>query len=168
MSSNTQPRHPGRRFSIGRRTLLGLGLAAAALAACSTSAHPAFAKVSVCRSDPMFMLSNGYKLTVIDMIGTHVADVRSINYIIHIPAGTTITRAVYTGGAFLNKETSTVIADNPANTYDADSIVTTHSANVPVTEFAGIQSQLDTFTYRATGLASGFSGQDLHVHMVVS
>lgn len=149
----------------GKRRLL---LVAAVLAAGGTSvsllARPASAQVSICRTDPIFQLSNGYHINVTAQISTSPASVRQISYFVHIPAGATVTHVTFTGGAFSRKESANVVADDSAGTFDTDTVVTTTSPS-SVTASTAVQNGAGTTEYRASASASGQSGQHLHVHL---
>ena len=87
----------------------------------------ASAAMSACRIDPHFKLSNGDMITVTLDIGTDVANVRNIHYILHVPAGVTVTNVTYTAKSTTKaiNETYVVIQDSPAKTYTTDTVVTT-------------------------------------------
>jgi hypothetical protein len=148
-----------RRGALAGALLLA-GIATGPLAVGTASAHTA-----VCRSDPMFYMSNGYKLDVTADIGTRQSDVRMVTYNVHVPIGVTISHAVYTGGPFVNKERVAVFADNPAGAYDTDTVVTTQTPGVSVTAHTYVLSQLDNYDYKATGTAIGNSGVHLKIHL---
>src|SRR5688500_20160649 len=49
-----------------------------------------------CRTDPIFVLSNGEMVSVILDIGTTSANVKNINYVLHVAAGGTGRKVAYT------------------------------------------------------------------------
>ena len=121
------------------------------------TATPASAALSRCRVDPHFHLSNGDMVTVTLDIGTDIANISNIHYILHVPAGVTVTKVTYT--AMSDKkainETYIVYQDSPANTYTTETAVTTRTSGpVEVTVFS-----------RANGIkeiaVSGYSGHPL-------
>lgn len=89
----------------------------------------ASAALTRCRIDPHFKLSNGDMVTVTLDIGTDIANVKSVNYILHVPAGVTVTNVTYTAKSDRKAitETYTVIQDSKAKTYTADTVVTTRT-----------------------------------------
>ncbi len=114
----------------------------------------ASAMLTRCRLDPIFMLSNGDKVTVTLDISTDAANITNITYILHVPFGVTVTKAVFTAGGIAG-ETYRVYQDSMAKTYATDSIVITKNkdsvAVLATTQVNGVFSQ--SF--------SGYSGQHL-------
>jgi hypothetical protein len=64
-------------------------------------ASAAFVK---CRTDPIFLLSNGDTLNISLDISTDAANVRNATYVLHIPAGVTVKKVTYTAGGLGTKE----------------------------------------------------------------
>jgi hypothetical protein len=127
------------------------------LAFSSTSASAAMVR---CRTDPIFRLSNGDIVTITLEIGTDAANVGSVTYLLHVPAGVTVKQVVYTDGGIGRKETYKVYQDSPAKTYTTDTVITTPKVGmVAVTAY----SRLNGVTTKA---ASGYSGQHLIVTLV--
>lgn len=114
----------------------------------------ASAMLTRCRLDPIFMLSNGDKITVTLDISTDAANITSITYILHVPVGVTVTKAVFTAGSTAG-ETYKVYQDSAEKTYSTDIIVLTKNKD-SVAVFA---------TTRVNGVFSqsfsGYSGQHL-------
>jgi hypothetical protein len=117
----------------------------------------ALAALSRCRVDPHFHLSNGDMVTVTLDIGTDIANISNIHYILHVPAGVMVTKVTYTAKSDKKaiNETYIVYQDSPANTYTTETAVTTQTPGlVEVTVFS-----------RANGIkekaVSGYSGQHL-------
>jgi len=79
-----------------------------------------------CRTDPIFQLSNGDKLTVILDISADAANVSTVTYVLHIPAGVNVTKVVYNGKK-LGTEDYKVYQDGIAKTYKTDVLVTTQN-----------------------------------------
>ena len=102
-------------------------------------AAPASAMLAKCRTDPHFMLSNGDVITVTLEVGTDIANMKSINYVLHVPAAVTVTKVTYTAKTD-NKtvaETHKVYQDSPAGIYTTETVVTTRTPQlVEVTVFA--------------------------------
>lgn len=110
-----------------------------------------------CRTDPIFKLSNGDVINITLDINTEESAIRNVLYIVHVPAGVTVTKVTYTAGGIGKKETYKVYQDSPANTYTTDTLVTTQNTG----------SVAMTATTRLNGVyaesASGFTGQNLIV-----
>src|SRR5688572_14739040 len=66
-------------------------------------ATQASAALATCRTDPIFRLSNGDIVTVTLAIGTAEANVKSVTYILHVPAGVTVKQVTYTAGGIGKK-----------------------------------------------------------------
>ena len=108
-----------------------------------------------CRTDPIFRLSNGDILTVTMEIGTAEANVKSVTYILHVPAGVTVKQVTYTAGGIGKKEIYKVYQDSPLKTYTTDTVLTTQNVGVvPVTVYTRLNGVY-------TKSASGYSGQHL-------
>jgi hypothetical protein len=108
-----------------------------------------------CRTDPVFLLSNLDTVNVTLDIDTDAANVRNMNYILHIPAGVTVIGVIYTDGNLGKKEAYKVYQDSPTNTYTTDTVVTTqNAAKVAVVA----TTQLNLLKIRS---ASGYSAQHL-------
>lgn len=142
-----------------RRALLGTAILAAGLLAGPLMPGHAFALYSSCRSDPKVQLSDGSVVTLQATISDDAADIRNIQYTLHAPVGTTVTDVVYTGGPFAAKETLQVYADNPANTYDSDTVVSTGANKISVETMAQVSSADSV----VSGSTSGYNAQILHV-----
>jgi NhaP-type Na+/H+ and K+/H+ antiporter len=67
-----------------------------------------------CRTDPIFMLSNGDVINVTLDISTHAAYVINITYVLHLPAGVTVKRVAYTAVNLRIHEMYHVYQDSPA------------------------------------------------------
>ena len=110
-----------------------------------------------CRTDPAFLLSNGDTVNVTLDINTDAANVKSMNYILHVPAGVRVLLVLYTDGNLGKKETVTVYQDSPANTYTTDSIATIQTAGKTAVVAT---TQLNLLKIKS---ASGYSGDHLIV-----
>lgn len=106
-----------------------------------------------CRTDPIFQLSNGDKLTVTLDIYTADSNIRNMTYVLHVPAGVTVTRVTYTPGGISSKESYKVYQDSTTpKTYKTDILVTTQTTgSVAVTATARLNSNY-------TGSANGYTG----------
>jgi hypothetical protein len=116
------------------------------------------ARLVRCRADPIFYLSNGDKVTVILDIDTDASNVRNVNYVIHVPAGVKITRAVFTAGGIGRKETYQAIQDGSVGVYITETVVTTQGAGGPVAITA-----TSSISGGTSASASGFNGDKLIV-----
>ena len=113
-----------------------------------------------CRTDPIFRLSNGDVINVTLDISTDAINIRNVTYILHVPAGITVTQVTYTAGGIGTKETYKVYQDSPAKTYTTDTLVTTqNTGSVAVTVTTRLNS-----TYAKS--VSGYTGQ--HIIVTVS
>jgi hypothetical protein len=109
-----------------------------------------------CRTDPIFVLSNGDMLSVTLDIGTTSANVKNISYVLHVPAGVTVKNVAYTNVNLRLPESYKVYQDSPAKTYTVDTVVTTQTSSVAVTVFARINTGI-------TKSVSGFNGKHLFI-----
>ena len=116
-------------------------------------AAPASAMLARCRTDPIFTLSNGDKVTVVLDIDTNESSVIYVNYILHVPAGVTVKNLVFTAGGIGNLETYWVRQDSPANTYKTESFVVTKQAGVAIVATTSLQKIVKS--------VYGFSSQNL-------
>ena len=108
----------------------------------SLTARPAQAAFAVCRGDPIFWLSDGTFWRATIVIAADPAQVRQVAYDIHVPAGVTLTRVIYTGGALQDKELVRVIADAPPGIYRTDVTVQFWTGTTAVVLSAGEAGRL--------------------------
>ncbi len=108
-----------------------------------------------CRSDPIIFLSDGIHLQVGVAVETSVENVMSIQYQVHVPANVAINRVIYTPQWARNKETVTLIADQPADTYQVVTLVRTGTPNVPTTINARKFGNGDGLTHKEVVGVSG-------------
>lgn len=78
---------------------------------------PAFAGLSVCRADPILVLTDGTQLQLTASISSDPSVVQQITYTVHAPQGTALRQVTYTGGALLGKETVAFYADQAARSF---------------------------------------------------
>jgi hypothetical protein len=120
----------------------------------------ALAALRYCRTDPIFALSNGDKLTVTLDISTDEASIKSVTYILHVPAGVSVKSVVYTAGGLSAKETYKVFQDAAASSYSTDTLVM----------ISGTTKVAVTATTRLNGtgdvVISGYSGQHLVAQII--
>ena len=86
-----------------------------------------------CRSDPAVILSNGTTVDLSADIDAWLWDVRSVNYVLRVPAGLEPVLIVRTPAWPTTKETFTVIADQPAGVYRSTTTVKTLRNGTAVT-----------------------------------
>jgi hypothetical protein len=127
-------------------------LAVALLIPSSTSAA-----VRVCRADPIIVLSNREILQTTAIIGTHIANVRQVKYIIHIPKGVRVLAVIHTSGQLRHKEVVELIDDLPPYHYTTRTVISTTQPNV--------RSIAQTRVLERHGSASGLSGQYLTIQI---
>jgi hypothetical protein len=121
----------------------------------------AHAMVSGCRSDPVVSLSNLAQLDLSANISDSTSDVRQILYVMHGPVGTRVLLVVPTDGLLGLTEKFVYYADEPANTYDTYTTVTTGTPKVAVTATSLVTSLFNIGTVSA----AGYSGQAIHIHL---
>ena len=113
-----------------------------------------------CRTDPIFVLSNGDMLSVILDIGTTSANIRNISYVLHVPAGVTVKKVAYTNINLRLPESYKVYQDSPAKTYVVDTLINTQdTGSVGVTVFARLNTGI-------TKSVSGFNSQHLFITLI--
>lgn len=121
------------------------------------STSSASAALVKCRTDPIFLLSNGDSLNVSVDISTDAVNVRNLTYTVHVPAGVTVKKVTYTAGGLGTKEMYKVVQDSVAKTYKTDTVVTTQNTGSVAVVARTILNKL----YSAS--LSGYNGQVLTV-----
>ena len=125
----------------------------------SGSASAALVK---CRTDPIFLLSNGDVINVTVDIGTDAANIRNIHYILRVPAGVTVKRVTYTNLSLSLHETYQVVQDSPEKTYTTTTTVTTRTLKgVEVLSMTRLNSVFAKYV-------SGYSGERLTVTVTLT
>jgi hypothetical protein len=119
----------------------------------------ASARLAKCRTDPIFYLSNGEKVTIILYIDAEESNVQNVNYVLHVPAGVNVTKVVFTAGGVGRKETYKSVQDSPNSTYTTETTVTTRGGPFAVTATSSLTSGV-------IASASGFNGDLLVVTLV--
>jgi hypothetical protein len=144
------------------RSLLLSGLLLAML----FGAPAASASLGGCRADPVFVLSDGTILDLTAVIGTDVANITEINYVVHGPKGVVLVASLSTPTlGFKGKEHVTYVGDAAPKVYITDTLVQTTAKNVPAssqTIFAGnglLALQLSLTAQYTT--AQGWAGEHL-------
>ena len=136
-----------------KKTNLFIQLLILAILVLILPATAASAMLARCRTDPIFTLSNGDKITIVLNIDTDEASVTYVNYILHVPAGVTVKNVTFTAGGIGNLETYWVRQDSPANTYKTESFVVTKQAGVAIVATTSLQKIVKS--------VYGFSSQNL-------
>ncbi len=142
--------HKFRRVSLKLRLTI-----AVLIALCLVVAQVSAASMS-CRSDPIVFLSDGIKLQIGVTVETSLADLVSIQYQVHVPANVTMNRVIYTPQWARNKESVTIVADQPADKYVVLTLVKTGTASVPTVINSMKFGNGDGLTRKT---ATGVSGQ---------
>ena len=132
----------------------------------SLLATNAQASVTYCRSDPVVTLSNGVQITLYEDISDSASDVTGISYQLHIPVGLRVTSISYMGAVPASLQTITAAADENTGNFDAYTVVTTRTVNIPVTAFMSATSTSGTTAVSCH--TNGHSGQSLHSHLHLS
>ena len=126
-------------------------------------AGPADAALSV-STDPLVTLSTG---AVLDL-STHTLDLRNdlqnVNYVLHVPAGTSVTGVIYPDGSAAYTSLSWV-ADDVAGTYDAGIVVTTGQTATASAEFVVVSLPAGLQLPLAVAPVFGTTGQPMHIHL---
>jgi hypothetical protein len=128
--------------------------------AASFGPESAAAQTSVCRTDPIVALSNGVTVKITASIADYSSDVQHVSYVLHAPAGTSVTKVTLTGGPFAARESFSFYSDGAVHTYDTDTVVTTGRAGVAVTATTAVHS-----TTSVTRSTSGTDRQHLLVYL---
>ena len=101
----------------------------------ATRAQPAHADISVCRSDPVVLLSNGTVVDLTVVVNDAPSDIQRVGYVLHGPAGTQVVRVVYSAEKS-NLESLTFYADLEAGGYAAGALVSTVASTTAAVELS--------------------------------
>lgn len=140
-----------------RPAIFGLAVIIALILSLFSQSQLAYARLAVCRSDPLVLLSDGTVLDISADIGALLWDVQEVHYILHIPEGLHVVASVSTPNWPTTVERFDVFADNPPGVYTSTTTVYTREENTPVTANFLVNS-----TYRTL---DGVSGQPLTVEI---
>lgn len=116
-----------------RRALLVFSAVVVLLLAGVPNSRIADARLAVCRSDPLVLLSDGTVIDISADIGALLFDVTEVHYVLHIPEGLDVVVAVSTPNWPTTIERFTVYADNPPGTFTSTTTVFTRRSNTFVT-----------------------------------
>ena len=103
---------------LARAGLLGLGLLALLIIPMD-----AWALHSVCRADPIVVLTNGTQIRMTASVQSDASLVQRITYVLHAPVGSVVHHIVYTGGALGSKETVQFYADKAGRRFTTETTV---------------------------------------------
>jgi hypothetical protein len=110
----------------------------------------AFAQTVSCRTDPTITLSNGYVLTMWANISTDISHVHSVNYVLHVPKGVTMTNVSYDANGSV--EHIQIVADQSGTHYSDVTTVDTATSGVAYSAYATRQ---DTTVATKNGTSDG-------------
>ena len=149
-----------RLFGRSRRLVLGASLLLAGLLAVTVAPGGAHAQWGTCYDDPAVFLDNGATVFLGATFQGDSSSVSAINYVLHVPAGVSVTRVVYFGP---NKdvESLTWTADNQANTYDSDTQVVAPNAS-----FSTVATMVVVAKHTSVSTATAQANQDVLNHLV--
>jgi hypothetical protein len=112
-----------------------------------------------CRSDPIVYLSDGTRLQFEAAIATSQENIQSIQYQLHVPAGITIERIVFTPRWARAIESVELVNDQAAGNYQIDTLVNTGGEAVAVQIHAMQVSHANSGQGSTRQTATGMSGQ---------
>jgi hypothetical protein len=120
--------------------------------------QPVSAAIRTCRTDPIFVLSNGGFIQTDVVIETDAANVLEVRYQLHVPRGVEVLLfPVHTPSSLWHKEVVEVFDDMPPYQY---ATVTTIRTTMP-----NIRWEANTRTLLGSGSATGYSGQSLTIYI---
>jgi|GEM_PF-3509428 hypothetical protein len=130
-----------------------------ALALTASSTPTAEARLIVCRGDPIVWLSDNTKIHLIADINIRPRKVVAIDFVVHVPPGTDVTKIRYNKGVIGSKENVQVVADGNPGEIKIESTSTTKLDPVPV-QLKVRAIHLGT-RHKVFGTAQGETGQTL-------
>jgi hypothetical protein len=143
---------------FARRTVtklaLGLVLMTGALGG-PLLAGGAHAQLSTCRTDPIVTLSNGVSITMWATMQTDISNVKSVTYVLHVPAGVTLKSVSYDTNGSL--EHLSLVADQTGTHYADQTSVTLTSGSVSMTAYATRQDSTVASKNGTTGTTIGLN-----------
>lgn len=143
-----------------RVRLAAIGMLAAVT--CLAIPGHASAQLTACRSDPIVFLSNNHKVQLTSTITIAPSGLTSVNYVLHAPAGTSVTGVTWTGGGI--HETLGFYADEPQNSYDMSETVQVRKNPIPFTLSATVLNTAGGGSTSATANASSPHAASAHVN----
>ncbi len=138
-----------------RRSVCGAAALVGGLLSMAIAPSVAHAQWGTCYDDPAVFLDNGATVFLGATFQGDSSSVSAVNYVLHVPAGVSVTGVVYFGP---NKdlETLTWTADNQANTYDSSTDVVAPNTTYAITAVMAVVSHGHSLNY-----ASGQTIQNL-------
>ncbi len=122
------------------------------------------AALTSCNSDPMVRLSTGVTVTMSATIRTAMSNIIDVSYTLHVPAGASVVSIAYPDQFGPLKDTATIVADNPSNTYTSTTVVYLNSGVAPVSYTATTSVGVaDGSSTAASGSATTPDGVPLQV-----
>jgi hypothetical protein len=117
----------------------------------------------VCRSDPIVFLSDGTRLQFNAVVETAKENVTSIRYVVHVPAGVSADRVVFTPNWARDVETVELVNDQAPGNYLIVANVNTGSETVAVQINASMVAQSNGGQGSTHQVVTGLSGQAIVV-----
>ena len=120
-------------FALAPRSRRTLRFLVATLAALFAMAAPAYAAASVCRTDPVVILTDGTIIDISAAIDTPLFNLQHVTYTLHGPVGSRVLLVLRTPNLPNTTESFQFYADGPADQIATDTLVTTSTSNAGVT-----------------------------------
>jgi hypothetical protein len=147
------------------KTLLLASFISTAFVLSPVAVHNAGAALGTCGGclnfGPMVTFADGSKLNTGVVVDDRMYDVYAIHYTVHVPEGMTVDRTTFQGSRRVDQSID-VFADNPANTYSVDTVVTTGSS-VTVWPKTSVNDKNAGVQVEATNV--GLSNQDISLQL---
>jgi hypothetical protein len=139
----------------GKGTLVANFFIALMLLVTFSATSQAYAARSICRTDPVVVLSDGTILEINAAIQTDISNIDHIDYVLHAPSGVKAVTIVYTDILPPINEKVILVNDSPSRTYSwATTIYTRSGEQVNAT----VNALFNVLTYRT---ADGVTGQPI-------
>ncbi len=120
-------------FALAPRSRRTLPFLVATLAALFAMTAPAYAAASVCRTDPVVILTDGTIIDISASIDTPLFNLQHVTYELHGPVGSRVLLVLRTPNLPNTTESFQFYADGPADQIETDTLVTTSTSNAGVT-----------------------------------
>jgi len=120
-------------FALAPRSRRTLPFLVATLAALFAMTAPAYAAASVCRTDPVVILTDGTIIDISASIDTPLFNLQHVTYELHGPVGSRVLLVLRTPNLPNTTESFQFYADGPADQIQTDTLVTTSTSNAGVT-----------------------------------
>ena len=132
--------------------LLALGLLLGPLASSNARAATTY-----CRTDPVATLSNGAQVTMYADVYDTDSDVQNANFVLHVPAGVSVTDVSY-DPTYGYLESFSWVADQNPGFYRINTLVTTATSGIKVAATVAVDGMICNLPSKST---QGQSGKDL-------